>query len=190
MKMTELLTRRSLLKAGFALATSSVMPSSVMAAVHAFAEEEKRSLHFYNVHTGESLKTVYWEQGVYVSDAMKDIAYIMRDYRSNDMIDIDPHLLDVIALLHKNLDSRKPFDVISGYRTPRTNAYLHKHTGGVNPNSLHMQGKAIDIRLDDCRLRQVRDMATSMHKGGVGYYPGSDFVHIDTGPVKHWRYDL
>lgn len=190
MEPKDLLTRRSFLKAGLALAASSIVPSCALAAADTFGGEATRSLHFHNVHTGENLKTVYWEQGVYVSDALKDIAYILRDYRTNDMIGIDPHLLDMISLLHRKLDSRKPFDVISGYRTPRTNAYLYKHTGGVNPNSLHMQGKAIDIRLDDCRLHKVRDMAVAMRRGGVGYYPESDFVHIDSGPIKHWRYDL
>lgn len=183
MNANDSLTRRTIIKAGIAFTVCNAVPFSS----YGYAKTEKsRSLHFHNIHTGESLKTVYWEQGVYISEAMKDISYILRDHRTDDMKDIDPRLLDVISLLHRNLDSRKPFEVISGYRTARSNEFLYEHSNGVNPNSLHMYGKAIDIRLDDCHLKAVRNMAIAMQKGGVGYYPSSDFVHIDTGPVKHW----
>ena len=129
---------------------------------------------------------MYWERGLYLTESLKDIAYILRDFRTNDMKDIDPHLLDTIYFLHKRLESRKPYDVISGYRTHRTNEMLYEHTRGVNPNSLHMYGRAIDICLSDRRLSDVHRAAMAMRKGGVGYYPASGFVHIDTGPVKYW----
>lgn len=179
-----LLTRRSLVKAGFAILACSTVPSFA----RAYAAKETRTLHFHNIHTGETLKTVYWEQGVYVTEALKDIAYILRDHYDNDMKTIDPHLLDVIAYLHTVLGSTKPFEVISGYRSPRTNAMLYRESRGVNPQSLHMSGKAIDIRLRDERLKAIRDKAVAMRQGGVGYYPHSDFVHVDTGPVKHWSF--
>jgi len=178
------LTRRALIKAGFALLACNALPSFA----RAYAARESRALNFHNIHTGESLKTVYWEQGVYLTEALKDISYVLRDHYTNDMKPIDPRLLDVIATLHAALDSSKPFEVVSGYRSPRTNAMLCRASRGVNPQSLHMFGKAIDIRLRDERLRRIRDEAMAMRQGGVGYYPGSDFVHLDTGPVKYWQF--
>lgn len=183
MKTTDLLTRRSVLKAGLAFAAYSSLPPF---AYGALAKDTTRSLHLYNVHTGESIKTVYWEDGVYVTESMKDINYVLRDYRTNDMIDMDPRLLDLIAAVHKKVGSRRPFEVISGYRTPKTNEMLYEHSTGVNPNSPHMYGKAIDIRLGDCHLRNLQKAAIALRQGGVGYYPASDFVHVDTGPVKVW----
>lgn len=184
MESNYLLTRRALIKAGFALLVCNSLPSFA----RAYAAKETRTLHFHNIHTGESLKTVYWEQGVYLTESLKDTAYILRDHYTNDMKPIDPHLLDVIAYLHSALGSQKPFEVVSGYRSPRTNAMLYRESRGVNPNSLHMVGKAIDIRLRDERLHTIRDKAMAMRMGGVGYYPRSDFVHIDVGPVKYWRF--
>jgi uncharacterized protein YcbK (DUF882 family) len=184
MKTGGLLTRRSIIKAGMALAACSTLPSFAYASLQT---EKVRSLHLYNIHTGEALKTVYWEDGVYITDSLKDIDYILRDHRTNDMKSMEPRLLDVIAHLHKRMESHKPFEVISGYRSPRTNRMLYEHSrGGVNPNSLHMYGRAIDIRLHDRSLKALRNTAIAMRQGGVGYYPESGFVHIDTGSVKHW----
>ena len=186
MKTAYSLTRRTLVKAGLAFAACNALPRLAYADYSPVPEETARSLHFYNIHTGESLKTVYWEQGVYVTESLKDISYILRDHRANEMKDIDLHLLDVIAGLHRKVDSRKPIEVISGYRSPRTNALLYEHSRGVNPNSLHMSGRAIDIRLGDIRLKALRDTAIAMQQGGVGYYPESGFVHVDTGAIQHW----
>jgi uncharacterized protein YcbK (DUF882 family) len=175
-------TRRSLIKAACAVAAYSIVPAFARASIG----ESARNLHFYNTHTGESLKTTYWEQGVYNTEALKDIAYILRDHRTNDMHDMDPHLMDVLNRLHAKMESSKPFEIISGYRSPRTNAMLHAHSHGVAEKSLHMQGKAIDIRLGDRPLHALRNVAWSMQEGGVGYYPSSDFVHVDTGRIRHW----
>lgn len=188
MKTSDLFTRRSVIKAGLAFMACSSLPS--FASNSHLAADEMRALHLYNIHTGESIKTIYWEQGVYITDALKDINYVLRDFRTNDMTDMDPRLLDLLNILHKKVGSHRPFEVISGYRTPRTNEMLYEHTKGVNPHSLHMYGKAIDIRLHDCHLKKLRNTAMAMQKGGVGYYPESDFVHIDTGPVKSWVFDL
>jgi len=185
MKTIDLPTRRSIIKAGLAFAACSPLPVFSSTA----HQETTRSLHLHNIHTGESLKTVYWEEGVYITESLKDINYILRDHRTDDMINIAPHLLDVIAALHKKVHSRRPFEVISGYRSPRSNALLYESSGGVNPNSLHMYGKAIDIRLGDCHLRHLRNAAIAMRQGGVGYYPESDFVHVDTGAIKYWKYE-
>ena len=185
MQSNYLVTRRSLVKAGFAMLACGSLPSFA----RAYAAKETRSLHFHNIHTGENLKAVYWEEGVYLTETLKDIAYILRDHYTNDMKPIDPHLLDVLAYLHAALDSKKPFEVVSGYRSPHTNAMLCRESRGVNPQSLHMYGKAIDIRLRDERLHAIRDEAMKMSQGGVGYYPHSDFVHLDVGPVKHWSFN-
>lgn len=183
------LTRRKLIQTGLAFVACSAVPVLSSSAYNFVSKESTRSLYLHNTHTGESLKTVYWEDGVYITEAIKDISYILRDYRTNDMVNMSPHLLDVIAALHKKVDSRKPFEVISGYRSPRTNTWLYENTGGVNPNSLHMYGKAIDIRLKDCHLKHLRNAAIAMRQGGVGYYPESNFVHVDVGPVKNWKYE-
>jgi uncharacterized protein YcbK (DUF882 family) len=176
------ITRRHFVKAAIACAAVSTIAKPA----RALWSEPARRLHLCNIHTGESLKTVYWEEGAYNTEALKDIAYILRDYRTNDMLPIEPHLLDVLTALHSTLDSRRPFEIISGYRTPRTNAMLHEHSSGVAVNSLHMVGKAIDIRLGDKPTTAIRDAAWNLQQGGVGYYHASDFVHIDTGPVNWW----
>lgn len=175
-------TRRGFLRATLATAAFAATPSIARAMV----EVPSRSLHFYNTHTGESLNTIYWEQGTYLAEPLKDIAYILRDHRTNDMLPIEPRLLDVLVNLHQTLGSKKPFEVISGYRSPRTNAMLHSHSKGVASHSLHMSGQAIDIRLADRSLSSVRKVALIMGQGGVGYYPASNFVHVDIGPVRQW----
>ncbi len=179
-------TRRTIIKAGVALIASTAAPAFAYPRQNYRSVEAIRSLHLHNIHTGESIKTVYWEKGSYNTEAIKDIAYILRDYRTNDMYDIEPRLLDVISHMHRLLGSHKPYEVISGYRSPRTNEMLYEHSKGVNPNSLHMYGKAIDVRLNDRGLSSLRHTAMAMRQGGVGYYPASGFVHIDVGPVKHW----
>ena len=145
-----------------------------------------RLLAFDNLHTGEKLKTVYWADGEYLPEAMRHIDWLLRDFRTEQIHSIDPRLLDLLADLHVRLDSRQPFEVISGYRSPETNAMLASLTDGVAQNSLHMQGMAIDIRVPGRHLRYVRTAALALRRGGVGYYPSSDFVHVDTGRVRTW----
>jgi uncharacterized protein YcbK (DUF882 family) len=145
-----------------------------------------RELAFHNLHTGEALKTVYWADGRYLPEAMRRINWLLRDFRTDEVRPIDPRLLDLLADLHARLQSQAPFQVISGYRSPQTNAMLASLTDGVAQNSLHLEGKAIDIRVPGRRLKHVRAAAMSLRRGGVGYYPQSDFVHIDTGRVRYW----
>jgi uncharacterized protein YcbK (DUF882 family) len=147
---------------------------------------DARYLSFQNTHTGEKLKVTYWEDGKYLRDAMAEVNHHLRDHRSDERRDMDPGLLDQLFVLRKKLDTGKPFHVISGYRSPRTNAMLRRQGRGVARRSLHMTGKAIDIRVPGRSLSQVRLAALSMHSGGVGYYPGPQFVHIDTGRVRRW----
>ena len=174
-------SRRSVLQFG-AVATASLLiaPQTV------FAADKPRSISFDNLHTGEKLKTTYWEDGGYVRGALKEIDWVLRDFRTGDVKPIDPGLLDILNVLHKQLDSSDPYGIISGYRSPATNAMLHENSNGVATKSLHMRGMAIDVRLGDRALKDLHKAALSLKAGGVGYYPRSDFVHIDTGRVRHW----
>lgn len=146
----------------------------------------ERSLAFYNLHTGESLKRTYWAEGKYIPEALGEINYVLRDFRTGDQHAIDPDLLDLLARLRARLDTAKPFQVISGYRSPKTNAMLREVSTGVAQHSMHTLGQAIDIRIEGRRLRNVRDAAWSLQRGGVGFYPASDFVHVDTGRIRFW----
>lgn len=176
------LTRRHFLQASLALAVSHAMPGLACAAV-AFVP---RRLHLYNTHTGESFRATYWERGVYISSELENINKVLRDHRTGDVHAIDPQLIDLLAALHGRLRSNKPFEVISGYRSPKSNAMLHRESSGVATHSMHMLGRAIDIRLTDRPLAALQKEALAMGKGGVGYYPASDFVHVDTGRVRRW----
>ena len=143
-------------------------------------------LAFHNTHTGDQLKLTYFEQGRYIKDALHEINHLFRDYHDGSVHPIDPALLDQLYDLKHTLEVRKPFHIVSGYRSPATNADLRKHSDGVAKNSLHMQGRAIDIRIEGLDTRRIRNAALAMHRGGVGYYEKSDFVHLDTGSVRTW----
>jgi len=146
----------------------------------------KRALAFYNLHTGESLNLVYWADGSYLSDATQRIEYLLRDFRNDKVHAIDPKLLDLLTDLRGRLNTTAAFEVISGYRSPETNAMLHRASEGVATNSLHLEGRAIDLRVPDRALAAVHRVALEMQAGGVGYYPRSDFVHVDVGRVRRW----
>jgi len=143
-------------------------------------------LAFHNTHTGDQLKLTYFEQGQYIKDALHEINHLFRDYHDGSVHPIDPALLDQLYDLKHTLEVRKPFHIVSGYRSPATNADLRKHSDGVAKNSLHMQGRAIDIRIEGLDTRRIRNAALSMRRGGVGYYEKSDFVHLDTGSIRTW----
>ena len=181
-------TRRRLLAAGGLAAASAFGPRIAAAALgdgNTFATRPA-SLAFYNTHTGERLSLVYREGGEYITEAMAEIDRLLRDHRTGEVARIDPALLDQLHRLQMLLDAKQPFHVISGYRSPATNARLAAASGGVARRSLHMQGQAIDIRLPGRPLQDVRRAALSMQAGGVGFYQRSDFVHLDTGRVRAW----
>jgi uncharacterized protein YcbK (DUF882 family) len=176
-------SRRSFLRGGtVALAAGIASP-----AIAKIAPADYRALAFNNLHTGEKLKIEYWADGRYIPGALSDIDHLLRDYRNNQVHKIEPKLLDALALLHRRMGSKGAFEVISGYRSPATNAMLHSHSHGVAAHSLHMKGMAIDIRLPDCNLKDLHNAALAMRAGGVGYYPALDFVHVDVGRVRHWN---
>jgi uncharacterized protein YcbK (DUF882 family) len=145
-----------------------------------------RSVSLYNTHTGEWLRTVYWADGHYIREAVRDINWVLRDHHSDEVRPMNAGVLDLLEMLRGRLDSRDPFLVMSGYRSPTTNARMHAHSSGVASKSFHIKGMAIDLRCEGRTLSQVRRAAMSLRVGGVGYYPNSDFVHVDCGPVRHW----
>jgi uncharacterized protein YcbK (DUF882 family) len=165
------------------------LPVSSFFASPAFADiarAEVRSLAFDNLHTGERLKLDYWLRGDYVPDALVSINRLLRDFRTGDVHPIEPKLLDLLALMRQRLETTAAFAVISGYRSPKTNEMLHEASSGVASQSLHMQGMAIDIRIPGRPLAVVHKTALEIQAGGVGYYPKSDFVHVDIGRVRRW----
>ena len=145
-----------------------------------------RRIALHNTHTSESIDAVYWENGRYVPEALTALNHVLRDYRNNEVHVMRPELMDLISTLGRAVDHTGPVQIISGYRSPVTNAFMHVHSSGVASHSLHMQGMAMDIRMPGVQLSHLHNAALSLGRGGVGYYPSSDFVHVDVGPVRHW----
>ena len=162
-----------------------LLPSAAMAAYH-IIPKRSRALSFYNLHTGESLKTTYFVDGEYIPGALREVDFILRDWRQNEVKPIDPALLDLLVGIRRRLGTNEPINIISGYRTPLTNAMLHFRSEGVALHSLHLDGKAIDICVPGRSLKNVHRAAMSMFGGGVGYYPRTGFVHVDTGRLRYW----
>ncbi len=145
-----------------------------------------RRIALKNLHTDEALEAVYWEDGQYLPDALQAVNTVLRDFRTGEVHPIEPALLDLVTDLHAKVGSSSPLKVISGYRSPQTNALLREQSAEVAQHSLHMDGKAIDIVLDDVDTDRLHLAALDLARGGVGYYPGR-FVHVDVGPVRHWQ---
>ncbi len=178
--------RRSFLKSSVVLASALSMPALARAASTATAAPGERTLRLYNTHTGESLRSVFWAEGQFVPDALNDINKLLRDHRSNTIAPIDPQLLVLLEQVTARFGNQQVMHIISGYRSPETNAKLAARSGGVARHSMHLDGKAIDIRLPGRDLASVHKAALQAKGGGVGYYPSSQFVHLDTGRVRHW----
>ncbi len=178
-------SRRTLIKLGMLAAAAVILPRAAFGSSNSLSVGEK-SLAFYNTHTGETLKTVYWAEGNYLGQSLREINFILRDPRNDKIHDIDTGLLDLLFAIRNAIDAPQSFHVISGYRSPATNAYLRAHTSGVAKNSLHLVGQAIDIRCPGRELRVLQKAAVALKAGGVGFYPKSDFVHVDTGRVRYW----
>lgn len=175
-------TRRDFLKFATGAAT-------LLAAPVAFAKpsvEGERILRLQNLHTGEKLTATYWAEGSYIPEELEAINRVLRDHRSNEVATMDRQLLDLLNVLQQQVEKPGTFQVISGYRSPASNAKLHRSSSGVAKRSLHMQGKAIDIRLAGVDLKHLRRAALDMNAGGVGYYPKSNFIHVDTGRPRRW----
>jgi len=175
-------TRRGFLRWGIAVAAATLPTPSWAAALGT----AKRRLSFVNLHTDETLTALYWANGSYQHNAVQDINHLLRDFRTGDVHAIDLRLLDLLYTLQHRVRSQSPFQVISGYRSPATNAKLAALSDGVAYNSYHMRGMAIDIALADRALPALHQAALSLRAGGVGFYPKPGFVHVDVGPVRTW----
>lgn len=186
------LTRRSFISFGSKAALGTLLvpavASPVMAAVFSNGKVSRgaRRVSFRNQHTGEIFSGVYRVGDKYLPDAFDRINVVLRDFRSNEVFPIDPRVIDIIYTVHQMTGTSEPYEVLSGYRCPKTNAMLRNASGGVARNSLHMTGQAIDLRIPGYSTTRVRDLAKNLRAGGVGYYSKSDFVHMDTGDIRHW----
>jgi len=175
--------RRRLLTAG---AVAVAAPLLVFSRGSRASATAVRELSFRHTHTGESLSIAFAHGERYLADALARVDWLLRDFRNGEVRPIDPQLLDQLHAVATQTGSRAPFEVISGYRSPATNESLHRKGRGVATHSLHLEGRAIDVRLPDVPLPDLRDAALSLKAGGVGFYAESRFVHLDTGRVRRW----
>ena len=176
--------RRAFLALGLgAAAAAALIAEPLQAAIRVLPD---RKLALYNIHTGETLKTTYWSGGHYVPSSLASVNRLLRDHRSGHTHAMDPRLLDLMAAVHHKFGGKGALHIVSGYRSPETTAGRAANSDGVAGNSLHMQGKAVDIRIPGHSVRIIGRAAKSLRVGGVGTYPSSDFVHVDTGRVRYW----
>jgi len=176
------LSRRSFLHNMAGIATGLIVPQRMLQA----ASSHERSLSFVHLHTGEKLNATYWADGEYVDENLHALNRLLRDHRSGERHTMDKGLFDLLFSLQRTMDTTRPFHVISAYRSPKTNNLLRGNSTGVAKRSLHMQGKAMDIRLPGRDLQQLHKAARALKVGGVGLYTKSGFVHVDTGRVRYW----
>jgi uncharacterized protein YcbK (DUF882 family) len=174
------LDRRGLIGGSLAAFGATLFGSPVLAAA-------PRSLSVLNLHTGEALKATYWDGGGYVPDALGALNKVLRDHRTGEVHTMAPNLFDLITALNQRLETNQTVQVISGYRSPQSNAAMHAKSSGVAAHSLHMEGEAMDIRIGGVALDHLRDAALALKIGGVGFYPSSNFVHVDIGRVRRWN---
>ena len=179
------LTRRGLLGA-FAATAVSAAPMYANAAGFLRGGGDVRRLAMYSGRTGETINMIYWIEGKYIKDALKEINHFMRDWRVDQSIKIDTRTVDIMAAAHGLMDAREPYMMLSGYLSPKTNAMLRSRSRGVAKNSLHMKGQAADLRLKSRSVNQIFKAAVACQGGGVGKYSGSNFVHMDCGVVRNW----
>ena len=179
------MTRRGVL-AAFASVAVAAAPTYSQAAGFLRGGGDVRRLRMFSGRTGERIDTIYWIDGEYVGEALHEINVFMRDWRNGQTINIDIRNIDIMAASHRLLDTDEPYMLLSGYRSPATNAMLRSRSSGVARNSLHIQGQAADLRLQSRTTAQMASAARSCAAGGVGRYSGSNFVHMDCGPVRSW----
>lgn len=181
-------SRRSVLRTaaygGLAAWMAGVLPIS--AAEAGYMRRPSR-VSFLNTHTGESFSGTYRVGSRYLPEAFERMNYVLRDFRTGEVFPMDPRTVDIIATIQNKVDNGAPVHIVSGYRSPKTNAMLREVSGGVARNSMHMYGRAIDFRIEGASTRDLARVARSMGRGGVGYYPASDFVHVDSGPRRAWQ---
>jgi uncharacterized protein YcbK (DUF882 family) len=174
--------RRFLLAAGGLCGSLACLAAAPVLAV----SRPLRCVSFVHTHTGEALRAAYFQDDSYQAQCLAQVDYLLRDFRTGDVHRIDPALLDILFDLQTMADRDGPFEVISGYRSPATNAMLHRSSDGVAQHSMHLEGRAIDVRLRGFSTGKLAECARSLRRGGVGFYARSDFVHVDTGRVRVW----
>ncbi|MBL0941788.1 MAG: YcbK family protein [Alphaproteobacteria bacterium] len=175
-----MISRRKLLTTGCALIAGAVfLPKVVLARPNLVKKASEKLIHFYNTHTGEFFKGVYWINGHFIPEALSDLNYLLRDWRTNEKIAINPKLFDMLHKLSFSLGTKKPLEIICGYRTSQTNEKLRQAKSGIAKRSRHLTGDAIDFRAPGIDLKDLRKAALLEKAGGVGYYPKSGFIHVD-----------
>ncbi|MEM8579309.1 MAG: DUF882 domain-containing protein [Pseudomonadota bacterium] len=179
------LTRRALLSA-FAVTAITAAPTYTNAAGFLRGSGDIRRIKMYSGRTGERIDMIYWIEGHYIKDAVREVNHFMRDWRTDQVKSMDLRTVDIMAAAHNLLDADEPYMLLSGYRSPQTNAMLRSRSRGVAKNSLHMKGQAADLRLNSRSVGQVARAAAACRGGGVGRYSGSNFVHMDCGVVRTW----
>lgn len=179
------MTRRAVLGA-FAATAVAAAPTYSNAAGFLRGGGDIRRIRMYSGRTGERIDMIYWIEGQYIKDAVKEVNYFMRDWRTDGVKSIDLRAVDIMAAAHNLLDVYEPYMLLSGYRSPKTNAMLRSRSRGVAKNSLHMRGQAADLRLSSRSTSQMARAAVACNGGGVGRYSGSNFVHMDCGVVRSW----
>jgi len=179
------ISRRALLGAFAATALVSA-PTYTKAAGFLRNAGDIRRIKMYSARTGEKIDMIYWVEGSYIKDAVTELNHFMRDWRNDLTHNIDLRTIDIMAASHNLLDVKEPYMLLSGYRSPQTNAMLRSRSSGVAKNSLHLKGQAADLRLDSRSVNQMAKAASACRAGGVGRYSGSNFVHMDCGPVRSW----
>lgn len=179
------LSRRGLLRI-FAATAITAAPTYANAFGFLRKAGDIRRLRMYNGRAGESLDTIYWIEGEYIPEALQEITWFMRDWRTDEVKGIDTRTVDIMAASHNILDTQEPYMLLSGYRSPATNAMLRRRSRAVARNSLHIKGQAADLRLRSRSVEQMARAATACNAGGVGRYSGSNFVHMDCGDIRTW----
>ena len=179
---TGIVSRRFVLAGLAGAGVASLLPAPALAR----GTGDYRAVNLVNNRTGEWIKTAYWVEGTYIPDALQAISHLMRDWREDEEIPIAPATIDILAATHNLLDCGEPFEVISGYRTPKTNAMLRRRSRGVARNSYHVRGMAVDLTMKTRSIRQIAGAAKSLSAGGVGTYSRAQFVHLDSGPKRDW----
>ena len=179
-------TRRALLGGLTTLTAMAAVPAFASAPALLKGTGDFRSLSMVNDKTGEWLKTVYWVEGEYIPDALEAVNHILRDWREDLVYKMDPRAIDILSATQHLLDCNEPFEVVSGYRTRKTNAMLRRRSRAVAANSYHIKGMAVDISMKTRSVRQISRAGLSLGAGGVGRYSRSQFVHLDSGPVRKW----
>jgi uncharacterized protein YcbK (DUF882 family) len=180
------LSRRSFLKNSMSLSVAAIASVSVMEPMLSFAGNGAYNISFSNQRSGETFSGVYRVGNKYLPQAFERINYVMRDVREDEIFPMDPRVIDILAIVHRYLDANEPYSVLSGYRSPHTNAELRSNSEGVAKRSLHMSGQAVDLRLGEISAVNIRKAAVKLAAGGVGYYPRSGFVHLDSGTFRTW----